>query len=230
MGERDPWFDRMRARFRLEHGLLLGGAFMLVGLVMGARDRRRPGSRTASARSPTNASRWSPPRCSSSASRSSSPRSCCRFSVCAGAERGPPRGGCRRSSSRATAACGARRAVAAVPLLALTAFYCLRPRFYYTGTDSVEDAARTSSKRRPARPSACPGLRLPARHGRRAPAGALAHARSDRRCSSALAPAGSTIARAAAARRACGRTDRATPTSRSRRRRRSRPRARPRCA
>jgi glycosyltransferase involved in cell wall biosynthesis len=36
MGERDPWFDRMRARFRLEHGLLLGGLFTLVGLVMGA--------------------------------------------------------------------------------------------------------------------------------------------------------------------------------------------------
>jgi glycosyltransferase involved in cell wall biosynthesis len=36
MSERDPWFDRMRARFRLEHGLLLGGAFTLVGLVMGA--------------------------------------------------------------------------------------------------------------------------------------------------------------------------------------------------
>jgi glycosyltransferase involved in cell wall biosynthesis len=35
MGERDPWFDRMRARFRLEHGLLLGGAFVLVGLVLG---------------------------------------------------------------------------------------------------------------------------------------------------------------------------------------------------
>jgi glycosyltransferase involved in cell wall biosynthesis len=35
MGERDPWFDRMRARFRLEHGLLLGGAFMLVGLTIG---------------------------------------------------------------------------------------------------------------------------------------------------------------------------------------------------
>jgi glycosyltransferase involved in cell wall biosynthesis len=35
MSERDPWFDRMRARFRLEHGLLLGGAFMLIGLVMG---------------------------------------------------------------------------------------------------------------------------------------------------------------------------------------------------
>jgi glycosyltransferase involved in cell wall biosynthesis len=36
MGERDPWFDRMRARFRLEHGLLLGGAFTLIGVVMGA--------------------------------------------------------------------------------------------------------------------------------------------------------------------------------------------------
>jgi glycosyltransferase involved in cell wall biosynthesis len=36
MGERDPWFDRMRARFRLEHGLLLGGLFTLVGLAMGA--------------------------------------------------------------------------------------------------------------------------------------------------------------------------------------------------
>jgi glycosyltransferase involved in cell wall biosynthesis len=36
MGEKDPWFDRMRKRFRLEHGLLLGGAFLLVGLVMGA--------------------------------------------------------------------------------------------------------------------------------------------------------------------------------------------------
>ncbi len=35
MGERDPWFDRMRARVRLEHGLLLGGAFMLAGIVMG---------------------------------------------------------------------------------------------------------------------------------------------------------------------------------------------------
>jgi glycosyltransferase involved in cell wall biosynthesis len=36
MSERDPWFDRMRARFRLEHGLLLGGAFTLIGVVMGA--------------------------------------------------------------------------------------------------------------------------------------------------------------------------------------------------
>jgi glycosyltransferase involved in cell wall biosynthesis len=36
MGEQDPWFDRMRRRFRLEHGLLLGGIFTLIGLVMGA--------------------------------------------------------------------------------------------------------------------------------------------------------------------------------------------------
>jgi len=35
MGEKDPWFDRMRSRFRLEHGLLMGGAFVLIGLVMG---------------------------------------------------------------------------------------------------------------------------------------------------------------------------------------------------
>jgi glycosyltransferase involved in cell wall biosynthesis len=36
MGEKDPWFDNMRARFRLEHGLLLGGVFGLAGVVMGA--------------------------------------------------------------------------------------------------------------------------------------------------------------------------------------------------
>lgn len=35
MKERDPWFDAMRARFRLEHGLLLGGLFVLLGLVLG---------------------------------------------------------------------------------------------------------------------------------------------------------------------------------------------------
>jgi len=35
MNERDPWFDRMRARFRLEHGLMLGGLFVLIGLVLG---------------------------------------------------------------------------------------------------------------------------------------------------------------------------------------------------
>jgi glycosyltransferase involved in cell wall biosynthesis len=35
MGEQDPWFDRMRSRFRLEHGLLLGGLFTLIGLAMG---------------------------------------------------------------------------------------------------------------------------------------------------------------------------------------------------
>jgi glycosyltransferase involved in cell wall biosynthesis len=36
MNEKDPWFDRMRARFRLEHGLLLGGAILLAGFVSGA--------------------------------------------------------------------------------------------------------------------------------------------------------------------------------------------------
>jgi glycosyltransferase involved in cell wall biosynthesis len=36
MGEKDPWFDRMRARFRLEHGLMLGGAIVFAGVVAGA--------------------------------------------------------------------------------------------------------------------------------------------------------------------------------------------------
>ncbi|HYM45737.1 MAG TPA: glycosyltransferase family 2 protein [Solirubrobacteraceae bacterium] len=34
MGERDAWFDRARARWRLEHGLMLGSAIALVGLAM----------------------------------------------------------------------------------------------------------------------------------------------------------------------------------------------------
>jgi hypothetical protein len=36
MGEKDRWFDKMRARYRLEHGLLLGGAITLAGLVVAA--------------------------------------------------------------------------------------------------------------------------------------------------------------------------------------------------
>ena len=36
MSERDPWFDRMRARFRLEHGLLIGGLTLVVGLAVAA--------------------------------------------------------------------------------------------------------------------------------------------------------------------------------------------------
>jgi glycosyltransferase involved in cell wall biosynthesis len=36
MGEQDPWFDRMRARFKLEHGLLVGGVVTFAGLVMAA--------------------------------------------------------------------------------------------------------------------------------------------------------------------------------------------------
>ena len=50
MGERDPWFDRMRARFRLEHGLLLGG------VVIAGRRRRRGGDhRSASGSTATSA-------------------------------------------------------------------------------------------------------------------------------------------------------------------------------
>ena len=36
MGVRDPFLERMRARFKLEHGLLFGGALILAGLVGGA--------------------------------------------------------------------------------------------------------------------------------------------------------------------------------------------------
>jgi glycosyltransferase involved in cell wall biosynthesis len=35
MGERDAWFDAMRARFRLEHGLALGGVVIAGGFVTG---------------------------------------------------------------------------------------------------------------------------------------------------------------------------------------------------
>jgi glycosyltransferase involved in cell wall biosynthesis len=33
LGEKDAWFDAMRSRFRLEHGLLLGGAIALAGFI-----------------------------------------------------------------------------------------------------------------------------------------------------------------------------------------------------
>jgi glycosyltransferase involved in cell wall biosynthesis len=35
MGEEDRWFDRMRARYKLEHGLLLGGTIALTGFAIG---------------------------------------------------------------------------------------------------------------------------------------------------------------------------------------------------
>jgi glycosyltransferase involved in cell wall biosynthesis len=35
MGERNPFLDRMRARFRLEHGLRAGGVLVLAGLALG---------------------------------------------------------------------------------------------------------------------------------------------------------------------------------------------------
>jgi glycosyltransferase involved in cell wall biosynthesis len=34
MGEKDPWFDRARERYRLEHGLLLGGTILGVGVAI----------------------------------------------------------------------------------------------------------------------------------------------------------------------------------------------------
>ncbi|MDQ6915047.1 MAG: glycosyltransferase family 2 protein [Actinomycetota bacterium] len=34
MGDRDPWFDRMRARFKLEHGLLVGGVIGVAGVAI----------------------------------------------------------------------------------------------------------------------------------------------------------------------------------------------------
>ena len=84
MGEQDPWFDRMRARFRLEHGLLLGGALdRSSGSSIGARDRRhldRPRLRRA-LRGAARGARRDADR--SSASRSSSPRSCSASSACA---------------------------------------------------------------------------------------------------------------------------------------------------
>ena len=35
MGEKDPWFDWARARFHLDHGLLLGGGILFVGAAVG---------------------------------------------------------------------------------------------------------------------------------------------------------------------------------------------------
>src|SRR5829696_5833538 len=36
MNEKDPWFDRMRKKYRLEHGLSLGGLVFLTGLLVAA--------------------------------------------------------------------------------------------------------------------------------------------------------------------------------------------------
>jgi glycosyltransferase involved in cell wall biosynthesis len=35
MGDQDRWFDRMRARYKLEHGLFLGGWLIVAGIVIG---------------------------------------------------------------------------------------------------------------------------------------------------------------------------------------------------
>jgi hypothetical protein len=52
-------------------------------------------------------------------------------------------------------------AICAVPLVLLTAAYCLHPRFYYTGTDSVEDVSYLASTSTGV-PLCVPGLELPA--------------------------------------------------------------------
>jgi Dolichyl-phosphate-mannose-protein mannosyltransferase len=53
-------------------------------------------------------------------------------------------------------------AIAAVPFLAITAFYCLRPRFYETGSDSVE-AVNFVAHTQGAEKLCVRGLQLPAR-------------------------------------------------------------------
>jgi hypothetical protein len=52
-------------------------------------------------------------------------------------------------------------AIVAVPFLALIAFYCLRPRAYYTGTNSVEAYAYIADPA-PGEPVCVPGLEIPA--------------------------------------------------------------------
>jgi hypothetical protein len=51
-------------------------------------------------------------------------------------------------------------AIAALPFLVLAAFYCLRPRFFYTGTDSVEDVGVVAEAGAGV-PVCIPGLLLP---------------------------------------------------------------------
>lgn len=51
-------------------------------------------------------------------------------------------------------------AIAAIPLVALIAFYCLRPREYYTGTNSVE-AYTYVAQAGPGEPVCVPGLQIP---------------------------------------------------------------------
>jgi hypothetical protein len=52
-------------------------------------------------------------------------------------------------------------ALAAVPLVALIAYYCLRPRDYYTGTNSVE-VYTYIAEARPGESVCVPGLEIPA--------------------------------------------------------------------
>jgi hypothetical protein len=56
-------------------------------------------------------------------------------------------------------------AIIAIPLVALIAYYCLRPRTYYTGTNSVE-AYTYIAEARAGEPVCVPGLEIPAGTGR----------------------------------------------------------------
>jgi len=56
-------------------------------------------------------------------------------------------------------------AIAAIPLLVLIAYYCLRPRDYYTGTNSVE-AYTYIAEAGPGEPVCVPGLEIPPGTGR----------------------------------------------------------------
>ena len=51
-------------------------------------------------------------------------------------------------------------AAAALPMAALVAFYCLRPRDYFTGTDNVE-AYTYVALAHPGEPLCVPGLAIP---------------------------------------------------------------------
>ena len=160
MGEQDPWFDRMRARFRLEHGLLLGGAFTLVGAGDGSGDRGDldlARVRLALRRTPRGDRRLAGDRRHPDlllVVPAVDPRSA------------PPLGVRPLRRIAAVVFAGDARVwraaalVVAVPLVALVAFYCVRPRDYYTGTNNVE--AYTYVAETPAGEPVCvPGLHIP---------------------------------------------------------------------
>ena len=164
MGEQDPWFDRMRARFRLEHGLLLGGVFMLIGLVMGGLILATWISHGFGSLADEHLAVIAASLLIVGIQIFFSSFLLSRFSGCAAARVRPLR------RIPAVVFAGEARvwrlaAIAAIPLVALIAFYCLRPRDYYTGTNSVE-AYTYIAEVGPGEPVCVPGLEIPAGTGR----------------------------------------------------------------